>query len=68
MGVKGRARHVAKWLLRIGYTQVSQRLVLKVWVINILHKFGYYLQARQLYHHLFPLFSSEPNKDTAGNT
>ncbi|WP_025245294.1 methyltransferase domain-containing protein [Candidatus Sodalis pierantonius] len=57
-GVKGRARHAAKRALRAGYAQIHRRPALKSWVINTLHKSGYYPQARQLFQRLFPLSHS----------
>ncbi|KYP95427.1 hypothetical protein BG74_09035 [Sodalis-like endosymbiont of Proechinophthirus fluctus] len=57
-GVKSRARHAAKRLLRACYAQIHQCPALKSWIINTLHKSGYYLQARQLFQRLFPLFYS----------
>ncbi|MGL9722418.1 methyltransferase domain-containing protein [Sodalis sp. (in: enterobacteria)] len=57
-GVKDRARHAAKRALRAGYAQIHRRPVLKSWVINTLHKSGYYPQARQLFQRLFPLSHS----------
>lgn len=53
-GVKGRARHAVLRLLKVSYAQIHQRPGLKSWLINALHKCGYYPQARQLFQRLFP--------------
>ncbi|MBT9433282.1 hypothetical protein JZM24_16305 [Candidatus Sodalis endolongispinus] len=53
-GVKGRARHAVLRLLKVCYAQIHQRTGLKSWLINALHKCGYYPQARQLFQRLFP--------------
>lgn len=57
-GIKGRARHAVKRVLRACYAQIHQRPAVKSWLINTLHKCGYYPQARQLFQRLFPVSDS----------
>lgn len=56
--IKGRIHHAAKHLLQACYEQIHQRQAVKSWLINTLHKSGYYPQARQIFQRLFPLSHS----------